>query len=454
MRVLAVDLGATSVRVVAVDIDAPQPTLQVLHRWQNGPVRDGDGSLRWDWPRILLEVRRGLEAGLKAGPAASIGVDGWAVDYGLLDRYGRLLEPPYSYRDDRTARWHSIAQRIGVDRLYRITGVQQMAINTVFQVALHDRDQLRKAAKLLLLPDLLVRELTGFEGAERSNASTTALLDARSGDWASEITAEIGLTEGILPEVIPAGLAVGSWHGVPVHSVGSHDTASAFVGVPVTPSARTAIVSSGTWFLVGVERPTLDLSEESRVANFSNERAALGGFRFLKNVAGFWMLERCRAQWGGPPIMELVNAAAQVIRPVSLVDVMDPRFSAPIDMETEIRVAARLGGGASRAEIVRCIMESIAAAAARVVRELGPIVGAPIEELLVVGGGARVSLMNDLLRRHTGLRVTVGSPEASALGNALVQGIALGRFKGLDEARQWAAFIEESPGVASVMRRR
>jgi len=449
MRVLAIDLGATSIRVAALELEAPRPALQLLHRWQHGPVRQSDGSLRWDWPRILSEVQRGIQAGLEAGPVASIGVDGWGCDYGLLDRQGRLLEMPYSYRDARTADWRSIAERIGVDRLYGICGIQLMASNTIFQVAAHDRDQLRKASKLLLLPDLLVKDLTGFEGAELSNASTTALLDGRAGTWAAEIVEEVGLTKGMLPEVIPAGSTIGSWHGIPVNSVGSHDTASAFVAVPGIPSARTAIVSSGTWVLVGAERPAADMSERSRVANFSNERAAMHGIRFLKNVTGFWMLERCRTRWGNPPIMDLIDAAAEVTLPVPLVDVMDPRFFAPVDMEMEIRTAAGLDADTNRAEIVRSILESIAAAAARVIRELGSILGTPIEELFVVGGGSRIRLMNDLLCRQTGLRVTVGSSEASALGNALVQGIALGRFRNLDEARRWAALGVSQPKPAS-----
>ena len=439
LRVLAVDLGATSIRVAAVDLGATEPAAQVLHRWRHSPVRHADGSLRWDWQRILAEVERGLGAALTAGPAASIGVDGWGVDYGLLDHRGELLSPPYCYRDDRTRGWRATAELIGAERLHAVTGIQLLPINTIFQLAAHDRTELSHAGRLLLLPDLLVRALTRFEGAERSNASTTALLDARTGAWSAELVGAVGLDPALLPQVVPAGLAVGSWRGVTLHSVGSHDTASAFVAIPGVPGPGTAVVSSGTWVLVGTERPAVDTSEQARAANFSNEAGALGGVRFLKNVMGFWMLEQCRAAWGNPTVEELAAAATEVTRPVPVVDPADARFLAPADMDAEVRSAAGLGAAASRAEVVRCILESIAAGTARVVDELGSITGTPVDELLVVGGTARIRLMNELYGRHTGLPVTVGSPEATALGNAVVQGLALGHFESLDAARRWLA---------------
>jgi rhamnulokinase len=439
VRVLAVDLGATSVRVVAVDLAAPVPAAQVLHRRAHRPVRHADGSLRWDWDGIVGEVAAGLAAGLAAGPVASIGVDGWGVDYGLLDGRGALLSPPYSYRDDRTGGWRATVEHVGAERLHAITGIQLLPLNTIFQLAAHDRSELDRAARLLLLPDLLVRVLTGFEGAERSNASTTALLDARTGAWSAELLAAVGVDAALLPAIVPAGLPVGAWRGVGVHTVGSHDTASAFVAVPGVPGPGTVVVSSGTWVLVGTERPAADTSEQARAANFSNEAGALGGVRFLKNLTGFWLLEQCRAAWGNPDVAELAAAAASVEGPVGLVDPNDARFLAPADMEAEIRAAAGLGAAASRAEVVRCILESIAAATARVVAELAAITGTPARELLVVGGAARIRLMNELYGRHTGVPVTVGSPEATALGNAVVQGLALGRFDGLRDARRWLA---------------
>jgi rhamnulokinase len=224
--------------------------------------------------------------------------------------------------------------------------------------------------------------------------------------------------------------------------VGSHDTASAFVGVPGVPGPGSVVVSSGTWVLVGAERPTADTSEKAREANFSNEAGALGGVRFLKNVTGFWLLEQCRAAWGNPTVEELVAAAAGAPT-ARVVDPADARFLAPADMEAEIRAAAGLGTAASRAEVVRCILESIASATARIADELVAVTGTPVDELLVVGGGARIRLMNELYGRHAGVPVTVGSPEATALGNAVVQGLALGRFERLEDARRWLAIGAE-----------
>ena len=435
-RVLAVDLGATSVRVAAVDLEATEPRVEVLHRWQHDPVIGLDGTLRWDWPRIVTEVETGLERGLATGPVASIGVDGWGVDYGLVDGEGHLVALPYSYRDPRTDKWETTAEAIGTERLYQVTGVQIMGINTVFQLAVHDRNELEQATRMLLLPDLLVRHLGGFEGAERSNASTTGLLNIRSGHWARELIQEIGIEPSLFPDVVSAGRVAGNWHEVPIHLVGSHDTASAFLGMPGGSSPGTVFVSTGSWVIVGVERPNVDDSAEARVANFSNEAGALGGTRFLKNVVGFWILEKCRAGWDDPPMERLMEEAASVTGG-SIFDAGDHRFVNPADMEQEIREATGLSAGTPRGVIVRSVVDSIVDGIARVIDELVSITATPMTQVAVVGGGARVPLLHELLGKRTGLRVVRGSPEATALGNAVVQGIALGRFEGIDDARGW-----------------
>lgn len=439
MQVLAVDLGATSVRVAAVGLDADTPSVDVVHRWPHQPIPHDDGSLRWDWDGIVAAVETGLERGLERGPVASIGIDGWAVDYGLLDDRGRLLSTPYSYRDGRTSGWRATADRLGADRLYTRTGIQLMPINTVFQLAAHDPDELDRATRLLLLPDLLVHHLTGHVAAERSNATTTALVDVRTGDWDPELVADLGLELELFPPIEPAGRHVGTWRGVPVHTVGSHDTASAFVGIPGVPGPGAAVISAGTWVLVGAERPEADTSSAARAANFSNEGGALGGVRFLKNVMGFWMLERCRDGWGDPPVTTLLEEAAAVTQPVPIVDTGAERFLSPDDMEAEVRGEAGLPADAPRGVVVRCIVESIVAGIDDVVEELGTITGTARDELFVVGGGARIELLRELLADRTGLPVRVGSPEAAALGNAVVQGLALGRFDDLPAARRWLA---------------
>ena len=438
IRVLAVDLGAGSVRVAAIDLGAA-PVVEVIHRWPHGPVADPSGTLRWDWERIVAEVETGLEIGIETGAVESIGVDGWGVDYGLVDDSGRVVAAPYSYRDSRTDGWMATAEAIGLDRLYEITGIQLMGINTIFQLATHDRSEIRRAARLLLLPDLLVSMLTGFEGAERSNASTTGLLDATTGDWSGELIESIGMSPQLLPPVTGAGQAVGNWRGVPLHLVGSHDTASAFLGVPGGRQPGTVFVSTGSWVIVGIERTAADTSPAARAANFSNESGALGGFRFLKNVVGLWMLEACRPGWGNPPVEVLINEAAAVAAPVPRFDAASRRLVAPVDMEAEIRAAAGLPAGAARGVVVRSVLESIVDGVARVVDELEALTGTEMTRLALVGGGARTGLLAHLLAGATSLPVLRGDPEATALGNAVVQGIGLGHFAGRDEADRWLA---------------
>ncbi len=434
--VLAVDLGATSVRVASVDLDATPPTPTVIHRWPNRPVRSPDGSLRWDWARLMDEIRTGLRLGLERGPVASIGIDSWGVDYGLIGEDGELLSPPHSYRDLRTENWTSVVDRIGPERLYAITGIQLLAVNTIFQLACHDREELTMARHLLMLPDLVGFHLTGEIAAERSIASTTGLLDTRTGDWSAELLGEVGIPVAVMPPIRSATERLGSWCGVPVHLTGAHDTASAVVALPGAPGAGAAFVSSGTWALVGAERGQADTSEAARSRNFGNEAGALGGIRFLKNVAGFWLLEACREGWGNPSVSSLVSAAAEVTAPVPTCDALDERFLSPQDMRTEICAAAGLDDAASPAVVTRCILESIAATTAVVINDLAKLSGRRIDQLYVVGGGARVDLLNRLFAERCEVSVTVGSTEAAALGNALVQGIALGRYADLPDARQ------------------
>jgi len=437
LRVLAVDLGATSVRVAAVDLSAEEPSVEILHRWEHSPIMVADGSLRWDWPRIVSEVEAGLEQGLSTGDVASIGVDGWGIDYGLIDGTGRLVDLPFSYRDPRTEGWQSTAQRIGLERLYERTGVQMMAINTIFQLAVHDPGELARASRILLLPDLLVHHLTGQVAAERSNVSTTALMDIRTGEWAADLIADLSLDPSLFPPVVGARTAVGTWRGVPVHLVGSHDTASAFLGMPGGTSHGTVFVSAGTWVLVGMERPGPDTSSRARKANFSNEAGALGGIRLLKNVVGLWILEQCRQAWGGLPIAMLLEEAASLEGPVPTFDAGDHRFVSPADMVREVQEAADLPPGTPRSVIARSVIESIVGGIGAVVEELTEITGEDPVRIAVVGGGARMPLLHELLSRRTGLPVVRGSQEATALGNAIVQGLAIGAFESLEPARQW-----------------
>jgi rhamnulokinase len=435
-RVLAVDLGASSVRVAAIDLSADEPSVEVLHRWPNSPVSDTAGSLRWDWERIVAEVEDGLNAGLQSGPVASIGVDGWGVDYAFIDETGELVDRPFAYRDKRTDGWEVTAERIGVERLYEVTGVQLMGLNTIFQLAADGEERWAAADKMLLLPDLLVNHLTGWVGAERSNLSTTGLMDARTGTWSDDLIGELGLPRSVFPDPAGAGTFAGEWNRNPVHLVGSHDTASAFLGMPGA-GPDTVFVSTGSWVIVGTERPEPDTSPRALAANFSNEAGALGGVRFLKNVVGFWILEQCRSAWGNPPLTELISEAEDVTTPVPTFDAFDHRFVSPSDMLSEVTDAAGLPADAPRPLVVRSVLESIVAGVVRVVGEIETTAGAIPRRLALVGGASRMPLLAELLAEKSGIDVIIGSAEATALGNAIVQGMALGHFGDLSEARAW-----------------
>lgn len=435
-RVLAVDLGATSVRVAAVDLSAG-PDVKILHRWHHEPIVDEVGSLRWDWRGILEHVEHGLEAGIHGGDVASIGVDGWGVDYGLLDDAGSLLDLPYAYRDDRTNGWKEVADRIGTDRLYSSTGIQLMGINTIFQLAADAPDRLAAARTLMLLPDLLVNHLTGWTGCEVSNMSTTGLMHARTRAWATDLVDAIGISTDILPQPAAAGTPVGSWRGVPVHLVGSHDTASAFVGTPFDDRRPSVFVSAGSWVLVGTERNAADTSTLARELNFSNEAGAFGGVRFLRNVVGFWILEQCRAAWGDPPIDLLVAEAETATREVPTFDAGDHRFVGAHDMLSEVLNATGLTSDTPRSVVARSVIESIVAGVVRVIDDLESLTDKRPTRAFLVGGGSRIPIVKELLSERAGVDVVVGSPEATALGNAIAQGIALRVIDSIEDGRSW-----------------
>ena len=374
-------------------------------------------------------MEHGIGLATDRGPVASIGIDTWGVDYGLVDRTGRLVGPPFSYRDDRTSGFRDVLTRIGAERLFDISGLQPHAFNTVFQLAVHRQDEVVRASRLLMLPELLVYHLTGEMVGEYSSAGTTGLLDLDRRCWSDEVCSAAGIDMSVLPPLLPATTRVGTWRGVPVHLVGGHDTASAVVAMGAGASADTAFVSAGTWLLVGREQDHADRSPAARRA-FSNEIGALGGIRLLRNVSGFWVVDHCAAAWGTRRVPDLMSAAATSPLSGQVVDLTDARFVNPANMVAEYTAAARLPIGTDPAVVTRSIVESMAWTCARVIADLDRP-----GDIALFGGGARSTLLAERLEAHTGLPVTVGPVEATALGNALVQGVAIGRFADLDDAR-------------------
>jgi rhamnulokinase len=448
LRVAAVDLGATSGRVMVGEVGPGVLRLEEVHRFPNGArlVRD---ALRWDLTGIHREVLAGLRLAAASGPLHGIGIDSWAVDYGLLDAGGRLLGEPYSHRDARTdgvaAR---VLDKIDAADLYAVTGVQQLPFNTIYQlVASRGTPDLERAATLLLLPDLLGFWLTGRVGAERTNASTTGLYDVRTREWATGLADLVGVPSAILPPLLDAGDVLGPLLpetaadlgiGVPVIAVGSHDTASAVVSVPAD-SVPSAYVSSGTWSLVGLELDEPVLTEDARLADFTNEAGIDGTIRFLKNVMGLWVLSESVRAWAehGLPdtdLPALLAGAAEVDPLRTVVDINDPRLLPPgtvgtDEMPSRVATLAQEAGEpvpGTPAEITRCILDSLALAYRRNVRLACSLAGRQVEVVHVVGGGARNAFLCQLTADACGVPVLAGPAEASALGNVLVQARTLG----------------------------
>jgi len=443
VRVAAVDLGATSGRVMAAEVGAETLRLTEVHRFPNGavPVR---GSLFWDVLGIHREVLAGLREVARTGPLDGIGIDSWAVDHGLLDQDGELLGNPYSHRDRRTdGVAEQVVAEIGAEELYATTGLQNLPFNTVYQlVAARGTAALESARTLLLLPDLLGYWLTGEVVAERTNASTTGLYDVRRREWALELAKRLHLPWSVLPELRDPGTVVGPvlrevaaqlGTAPPVVAVGSHDTASAVVGVPAT-EPDVAYISSGTWSLAGLELDAPVLSEAAREADFTNEGGVDGTIRFLKNVMGLWVLSESVRTWetlgvAGTDLPTLLAAAASATPLRTVVDIDDPRLLPPGDMPGRIReIAAEAGEPAptTPAEVVRCVLDSLALAYRRTIRRAAELAGREVRAVHVVGGGSRNTLLCQLTADALGLPVLAGPAEAAALGNALVQARTLG----------------------------
>nr|WP_262849961.1 rhamnulokinase family protein [Sphaerisporangium corydalis] len=409
--------------------------LSEAHRFANRPVRAG-GTLHWD----ILSLYQGVLDGLRAaGPVDSIGIDSWAVDYGLLDASGRLIGNPVHYRDERTSGvMERVVDQVGAASLYGVSGLQFLPFNTVYQL-LADPAALERAETLLMIPDLLTHWLTGSIGAETTNASTTGLYDVRAGDWARPLMDRLGVPSGIFPALRAPGAPAGTLRpdvaaetaapgGTPVVAVASHDTASAVAAVPAA-TPEFAYISSGTWSLVGVELPAPVLSEESRLANFTNEGGLDGTTRYLRNVMGLWILSECLRAWDHPALPGLLDAAGRARPFGALVDPDDPAFLPPGDMPGRVAAYCERTGQrppSGPPEVVRCVLESLALAYRRTVRDAARLSGQAVKVIHIVGGGARNALLCQMTADATGLPVHAGPVEAAALGNALVQARALG----------------------------
>jgi rhamnulokinase len=429
----AVDLGASSGRVIRGTIGPDRLDLNEIHRFSNQPVA-ARGALRWNFSFLEEGTCEGLR---RAGAVDGIGIDSWGVDYGLLDEDGRLLDDPVHYRDQRTqSAPEQVFKRIRARRLYELTGIHNQPFNTICQLdaARHDAD-FKAAARILLMPDLLSWRLTGVAGTEITNASTTGLLDTDMRSWSREIIDAIDLDPDLLAPLREPGETAGyaaRFHA-PVYTVGSHDTASAVAAVPAT-GENFGYISSGTWSLVGVELSAPVRTEESRSANFTNELGVDGTVRYLRNVMGLWLLQECLRDWGRETELPALLAAAQdVPGRRSLIDATDPAFVIPGAMPERISTACRDTGQPvprDHAETVRCILDSLAEAYHRTLIDAVELSERRIDVVHIVGGGARNELLCQLTADAVGLPVLAGPVEATAIGNLLVQARAADAVRG------------------------
>ncbi len=438
--VAAVDLGATSGRVMIGYVGDGELRLEQVARFPNGPVAGPDG-LHWDFSALYRHILDGLRDAVAREPGiASVGIDSWAVDYGLV-RGEELLGEPFHYRDERCAdgveKVHALAPFAD---LYRRNGLQFLPFNTLYQYVVESG--LDDADAALLIPDLVAFLLTGIQVAERTNASTTGLVDVHTGEWDAGLIAELGLPERLFPRLVDPGAPLGRLRGdaaahvgaeLDVVAVGSHDTASAVVAAPLsTPDA--AYISCGTWGLVGVELDAPVVSDAARAANFTNEGGVDGRVRFLHNVTGLWLLSESVRAWeaaDGAPIdlPALLDAAASVTGEIPLFDANDPSLSAPGDMPARIAAVLRDAGAAvpeDRAAFARTIVESIAQAFADALRSAARLTGRTIDVVHLIGGGALNRVLCQATADRSGLPVLAGPVEATALGNVLVQARAHG----------------------------
>ena len=464
--VAAVDLGATSGRVMLGHVDHDELTLRPVARFPNHPVRTIDG-LHWNVLELYRGALEGLRTAVREEPAlASIAVDSWAVDYALL-RGQRILGNPVHYRDERTAAGVAATHDlVSPAELYRENGLQFLPFNTLYQFAA-DRlagggpgaegsgGDLAIADTMLLIPDLITFWLTGEKIAERTNASTTGLLartsqDPASSEWNDALIARLGLPRSLFPRLVEPGAPVGplladvareigagdrTHRGLSVVTVGSHDTASAVVAVPM--AGESAYISSGTWSLVGVELSAPVLTDASRAANFTNEGGVDGRVRYLRNVMGLWLLSESLRTWqlAGTvfDLPTLLAEASQLSGPAVVFDVDNPRFLPPGDMPARIRqwcVENDVAAPSTPAALVRSIVQSLAAAYAVTLRAATELSGARIRSVHIVGGGSQNELLCQLTANRTGLPVLAGPVEATAIGNVLVQARAQGLVTG------------------------
>jgi len=458
-KFVAIDLGAESGRVIVGNLSK----MEIIYRFPNHLVRVKD-SIFWDILGIFNEIKKGLKEAFKKYPhqIVSIGIDAWGVDYVLLDDNGDLLGNPYHYRDKRTDNiMELVFKRIPKKEIFTETGIQFMQINTIYQLYSFAREKpqiLEDTRYFLTIPDLLNYWLTGIMKNEYSITTTTQLYNPIKKDWSTKILNKLGFKKEIFGEIIMPGIEVGKLLPAIAQEIGAdseiviiapacHDTGSAVAAVPIEDNTHCAYISSGTWSLIGIESPKPIINEKSFQFNFTNEGSADGGFRFLKNVTGFWIIQECKKFWDENVKLysydELTEIALKYGPADFKIDPDDSRFLKPgltdDNMPDRIKAYCRETGQKVPelpAEITRGIIESLANKYTKTIEMIEEITGKSIKEIYIIGGGSRNGLLCQLVVKATGLPVFAGPVEATAIGNIMIQAKTMGQIKSIVEGRK------------------
>jgi rhamnulokinase len=455
---LAVDLGASSGRTIVGTLDDGKLTLKEMNRFWNGPT-EIKGTLHWDFVHLFRQVKKGIALAKKeyGDGLSSVGIDTWGVDFGLFDSDGKLLRNPVHYRDSRSiGMFKNVFERVPKDEIFASTGIQFMELNTLYQLmslSLEDSFQYRSAQSLLFSPDLLSYWLTGNMVAERTIASTSQFYNPATRDWAYDLLEKLGIRADLFADLVDPGSVIGHTDGLPVVAVGSHDTASAFAAVPVTEGEHSAVLSSGTWSLLGAELLEPIINEDVLAANFTNEVGVCNTIRFLKNLSGLWILQEVRRNWNEQDCdyswhaMEHMALEAEAFE--FFVDPSDEVFLAPCDMPACIQdYCERTGQGRpeTHAQILRAAYEGLALLYADTYESLEQLTGRTLDTLRIVGGGCKDTLLDQMAANATGHKVITGPIEATATGNLIMQMMAMGDIQSLEEGREIIrnSFAEET----------
>lgn len=454
MAYLALDLGAGSGRAIVGTIEDEKIHLKEVHRFINRPVKLNN-TLHWNFLALFDDIKEGIRLAIREGYSLDgIAVDTWGVDFGLIDSDGNLISNPVCYRDRRTEGMVSIASRnVSPERFYEITGIQQMDINSVFQLlSLKQANDsaLSIADKLLFTPDLINYYLTGEINNEYTIASTSQMLDAKTRTWSKEIFDLLGLPFNIMADIIEPDTCVGKLKAdiaeetgatsAKVFAVGSHDTASAIAAIPDL-GRDSVFLSSGTWSLLGVLSAEPILTEKAMQNNFTNEGGIDGKILFMKNITGLWLLQRLMAEWevedGVLPSYRILLDECEKATPFKcIVNSDDPSFVHPVSMSDAIREYCKDTNQEvpqTRGEFVRCVLESLALKYRFVLDELKSCTGRDIRTLSVVGGGSQNDLLNQFIANSLDIPVTIGLTEATAIGNIMQQAIIDGKVRNWEE---------------------